>query len=144
MGRVKTVATLLLTIALSALVLCAIYTLPNRLLFSGGDSYRFYLGDTSLNCKEVFADGDNAQLTRLTLSNVNGESATYQSLDIKKFLKTVDGKVMFKEEVDGCVNYYCKANLPYSVSLYGEKINLHICIKEEGVTVASPIIFGGY
>lgn len=144
MGRVKTVATLLLTIALSALVLCAICTLPNRLLFSGGDSYRFYLGDTSLNCKEVFADGDKAQLTRLTLSNVNGESATYQSLDIQKFLKTVGGKVMFKEEFDGCVNYYCKANLPYSVSLYGEEINLHICIKEEGVTVASPIIFGGY
>ena len=144
MYRVKRVATLFLTIALSTLVLCAICALPNRLLFSGGDSYRFYLGDTSLNCKEVFADGDKAQLTKLLLSDINGESATYHSLDIQKFLKTVGGKVIFSEEVDGCINYYCKANLPYSITLYGKEINLHICIKDDGVTVASPIIFGGY
>ncbi|MGN0811897.1 MAG: hypothetical protein ACI4MQ_00095 [Candidatus Coproplasma sp.] len=144
MGRIKTAVKLLLTLTLSALVLCAICALPCRLLFFGGDSYRFYLGDTSLNCKEVFAEGERAPFTRLLLSNVNGESATYKSLDIERFLKNVGGRIIFTEEIDGAVNYYCKADLPYSVELYGEEINLHICLKEDNVTVASPIIFGGY
>lgn len=144
MGRIKTTIKLLTALTLSALVLCAICTLPNRLLFCGGESYRFYLGDSSLNCKEVFAEGNKAPLTRLLLLGVNGESATYASLDIEKFLKTVNGQVIFCEEVDGMINYYCKADLPYSIELYGEEINLHVCVKDGGVTVASPIIFGGY
>lgn len=144
MGIIRMTFKLLITLILSALVLGAICTLPNKLLFCNADSYRFYLGDTSLNCKEVFADGQTAPLTRLLLSNVNGESATYKSLDVEEFLKSVDGRIIFTEEVDGTVNYYCKADLPYSVTLYGEEINLHICLKEGGVTVASPIIFGGY
>lgn len=144
MGIIKTAVKLIITLTLSALVLCAICALPTRLLFDGGESYRFYLGDTSLNCKEVFAEGRFAPLTKLLLSGINGESATYESLDIDKFLQSVNGQVVFLEEIEDCINYYCKADLPYSIELYGEEINLHICEKAEGVTVASPIIFGGY
>lgn len=144
MGRIKTAVKLLATLTLSAIMLGIICALPNKLLFFGGESYRFYLGDTSKNCKEVFADGGTAPLTRLLLTGVNGESATYKSLDTQKFLESVGGRVIFTEEIDGTLNYYCKANLPYSIELYGEEINLHICVKEKGVTVASPIIFGGY
>lgn len=144
MGRYKTAATLLITLAFAFITLFAVAALPYRLTFRGGESYRFYLGDTSLNCKEVFADGSSAPVTRLFLSGVNGESASYKSLDIEKFLKEVDGEIVFYEEVEGTQNYYCKASLPYSIELYGEEINLHICVKEGGVTVGSPIIFGGY
>ncbi|MGN0823458.1 MAG: hypothetical protein ACI4MB_00155 [Candidatus Coproplasma sp.] len=144
MGRIKTLLKLLITLLLAALILCAVITLPCKLLFCGGDSYRFYLGDTSLNCKEVLVGGASAPLTRLLLTDVNGESATYQSLDIDEFIKSVNGEIIFTEEIDGSINYYCKASLPYSIELYGEEINLHICVKEDGVTVGSPIIFGGY
>ncbi|MGN1061457.1 MAG: hypothetical protein ACI4QN_06970 [Candidatus Coproplasma sp.] len=144
MCRFKTAIKLITTLALSALVLCAVTALPCRLLFYGGDSYRFYLGDTSLNCKEVFAEGNLAPLTRLLLTDVNGESAIYQSLNIDDFLKSVNGKVVFTEEVEGSINYYCQADLPYSINLYGEEINLHICVKKDVVAVGSPIIFGGY
>lgn len=118
--------------------------LPNRLVFKGGESYRFYLGDTSLSCREVFCDRASAPLLRLTLKDINGESATYSSLDLDGFLKSVGGEILFTETLEDSVNYYCKANLPYSVELYGKEINLHICVKADGVTVASPIIFGGY
>ncbi|MGN0807337.1 MAG: hypothetical protein ACI4MN_02690 [Candidatus Coproplasma sp.] len=144
MGIIKTAVKLIITLTLSALVLCAICALPTRLLFLGGESYRFYLGDTSINCREVFTDGRLAPLTKLLLSDINGESATYESLDIDGFLQSVNGQVVFVEEIDGSVNYYCKADLPYSIELYGQEINLHICKKAESVTVASPIIFGGY
>lgn len=144
MGMIKTILKLLITLLLAALILCAVTALPCRLLFGGGDCYRFYLGDTSLNCKEVSVGGASAPLTRLFLTKVNGESATYQSLDIEKFIKSVNGEIVFLEKLEDSVNYYCKASLPYSIELYGQEINLHICVKEDSVTVASPIIFGGY
>lgn len=140
----KRITVLTTTLALAAVFCIAIVILPNRLLFCGGESYRFYLGDTSLNCKEVFADGASAPLLRLTLKDINGESATYKSLNISDFLKSVGGEILFIEEVENSKNYYCKADLPYSVTLYGKEINLHICVREGSVTVASPIIFGGY
>lgn len=144
MGRIKAAAILITTFALALLTAATLVVLPQRLLFRGGESYRFYLGDTSVSCREVFADGDIAPLTRLTLNGVNGESAVYPSLDIDAFLDGVGGEIIFKEELSDSVNYYCKADLPYSVTLYGEEINLHICVKDGSVTVASPIIFGGY
>ncbi len=144
MGRKKAAAMDITTLALALLTVAAIVILPQRLLFYGGESYRFYLGDTSKDCREVYSDGNSAPLTRLTLKDVNGESAVYPELDIPAFLEKVDGEILFTEELADSVNYYCKANLPYSVTLYGQEINLHICVKESSVTVASPIIFGGY
>lgn len=144
MGRIKTAATLITTFALALLTAAAIAVLPQRLVFRGGESYRFYLGDTSKNCREVCADGNAAPLTRLTLKEVNGESAVYTTLDIEKFLDEVGGEILFKEELTDSVNYYCKANLPYSVTLYGQEVNLHICVKKDVTIVASPVIFGGY
>lgn len=128
----------------AAILFVCIIALPDRLLFKDGDSYSFYLGDTSKNCRVVTADSSSAASTRLFINNVCGESATYKSLDVNDFLKRVGGEVIFSEEIDGSVNYYCSAPLPYSVNLYGKEINLHVCVKADGVTVASPIIFGGY
>ena len=114
-----------------------------ELCFKGAESYAFFCGDTSKNCKEVRVDS-NAKLKKLTLSDICGECAEYSDLDIKSFLQSVNGEVVFTETLSDSVNYYCKADLPYSVTLYGEEINLHICVKNDGVKVGSPIIFGGY
>lgn len=144
MRKMRSAAIIALTLAAALFLIVSLTVLPERLAFSGGDSYCFYLGDTSKNCRVVTADRDSAALTRLTLSGVCGESATFSSLDLDEFLQSVDGEILFTEEMSDSVNYYCKARLPYSVTLYGEDINLHVCVKESGVTVASPIIFGGY
>ena len=129
------------SLALAFAMMLAI--LPSRLCFKGGESYTFFVGDSSKNCREVTVT-NNAALKRLTLSEVCGESTLYTSLDIEEFLKSVEGLIIFTEELSDSVNYYCRARLPYSVTLYGEEINLHICVREDGVKVASPIIFGGY
>lgn len=122
--------------------IAALAFLSVNLCFSGGENYTFFCGDTSKNCKEITVN--NPTLYRLTLSNVCGESTTYKKFDLQTFLSSVNGKVVFKEELSDSTNYYCTANLPYSITLYGEKINLHISIKKEEVKVGSPIIFGGY
>lgn len=134
----------LLSVTLAAgAFIAALALVPSRLCFEGGESYTFFCGDSSKNCREVTANS-NAGLKKLTLKNVCGESTVYRDFDLNGYLETVNGKIVFVEELSDSVNYYCKADLPYSVNLYGEEINLHVCVKEDGVKVASPIIFGGY
>lgn len=134
---------LLAVTVMAGAFIAALALLPDNLCFKSGESYTFFCGDSSKNCREVTAHG-NAALVRLGLGGVCGECTEYSELDIGKFLETVNGEVVFTEELSDSVNYYCKANLPYKVTLYGEEINLHISVKSEGVKVASPIIFGGY
>ena len=130
-------------IVIAAAVCAAVVALPKKTAFECGDTYTFYVGRTSSDCRIITVD-DNAELLCLTLKDVCGEATTFSSLDVEAFLKDVNGEVLFKEELSDSVNYYCSADLPYSVELYGREVNLHICVKEDGVTVASPIIFGGY
>lgn len=134
---------------LTALSVCAVLLLtllaltPERLCFKSGTSYTFFCGDTSRNCREITVN-TNAALKKLTLPDVCGECTEYETLDLESFLDSVNGEIVFCEELSDSVNYYCRAALPYSVYLYGSEINLHVCVKREGVKVASPIIFGGY
>lgn len=144
MRRISQAIKITAALIAAALIALAITVLPQRLAFRGGDSYSFYLGDTSKNCKIITASGDKAMLTRLTLNKICGESATYSSFDWQAYLKSIGGKILFKEELTDSVNYYCEADLPYSIELYGKKVNLHICVKDNGVMLGSPIIFGGY
>ena len=144
MRKFRGFAVLIFTAVAALLVLCAVTALPDRLVFDGGERYTFYVGNTSKNCRVVSCSASEAALTRLTLQGVCGESATFSTLDIDGFLKSVNGKIMFEEPLDDSVNYYCTADLPYSVELYETTINLHICVREDSVTVGSPIIFGGY
>lgn len=134
---------LLALTAAAGILIAAIIICQAKACFKGGNGYSFFVGDTSKNCREVRVEG-NATLTKLTLSNVCGEAVEYTELDVDDYLKSVNGKIAFVEVLSDSVNYYCTADLPYSVILYGERINLHICVKKEGVKVASPIIFGGY
>ena len=140
----KTVTVTFLTLLAAVITSVAFTVLPDRLLFEGGDSYRFYVGDTSRNCREVFADPATAPLTRLTLQKVCGESTHYPSLDALDFIEKMNAKIVFEQELSDSYNYYCTADLPYSVTIDGKTVNLHVCVKDSGVMVASPIIFGGY
>lgn len=134
----------LLVLCIAAGALIALITLCQaKLCFVGAESYSFFVGDTSKNCREVRADS-HAALKKLTLTKVCGESAEYTEFDLESYLQSVNGEIIFVETLSDSVNYYCKADLPYSVNLYGESINLHVCVRTDGVKVGSPIIFGGY
>ncbi len=134
---------LLFLIIASLAIFTGVGVLPQRTCFEGGSSYTFYCGDSSKDCKIVKAD-KNANTVRLFLKDVCGESCEYEDFDLDGFLKQYGGEVLFEEVMSDSVNYYCRANLPYSVSLRGETINLHVCVREDKAIAASPIIFGGY
>jgi hypothetical protein len=109
--------------------------------FSGGYNYTYYTGKGSMNCKVVEC---STPFSRLKLADVCGESCEYDNSSVEDILRKYVGEVVFTETLSDSVNYYCKADLPYSIKLYGEEINLHISVKGEKIKVASPIIFGGY
>ena len=134
---------LVFVIIASAVVMTGVGVLPQRLCFEGGSGYTFYCGTSSQDCKVVKAD-KSPKTAKIFLKNICGESCEYQKLDIESFLKQYDGEILFKEELSDSVNYYCRADLPYFVELRGERINLHICVRDDTAIVASPIIFGGY
>lgn len=128
---------------LGAVFLAALAIFPRRVCFEGGENYTFYCGTSSADCREVRAGG-NAEIARLTLNNVCGESVEYGDFNLESFLLKVNGQIKFTEELSDSVNYYCTADLPYSVELYGYTVNLHVSVKDGKTKVASPIIFGGY
>ena len=124
-------------------VLAAVAFMPQDLCFESGGTYTFYCGTSSADCKVVTVQSF-AKAQKLCLKNVCGESTEYENFDMESFLKSVDGKVVFEEKFSDGVNYYCTADLPYSVELCNRTINLHIAVKGNAARVASPIIFGGY
>lgn len=111
--------------------------------FVGGENYTFFTGKSSQSCKIVKATTSPA-LCKLFLSDVCGELATYKNLDLGEFLKSTGANIVFTERLFDSTNYYCTADMPYAITLYGQQINLHICVKDDAVLVGSPIIFGGY
>ena len=127
----------------AVLIVAALAVFPQRLCFKAGSSYTFYCGTSSADCREVTSTG-NAAALKLVLKDVCGESTVYENFDLDSFLKQVGGKIVKTEQYCDGVNYYCTADLPYSVNLNGLEINLHICVREDSAKVASPIIFGGY
>lgn len=144
MRKLRGFAVMIFTVTAALALLCVLAALPDRLVFDGGERYTFYVGNTSKNCRVVSCAASEAGFTRLTLQQVCGESATFSTFDKDEFLKSVNGEFLFVEELGDSVNYYYKADLPYSIELRGMTVNLHICVRENGVTVGSPIIFGGY
>lgn len=133
---------LLILTVFAVIVLSAAGFIKLKPCFEQGKSYTFFCGTSSADCKTVVCD--NPQSEKLRLKNVCGESTEYDNFDLDSFLEQFGGEIVFCEELDDSVNYYCKANLPYSVDLYGQEINLHVCVRGDAAKVGTPIIFGGY
>lgn len=54
-------------------------------------------------------------------------------------------EIMFFEEACGIVSYYAYTGAwADSVFLYGRKVNLHIAVDADKVTIGTPMVFGGY
>lgn len=144
MLKIKFAVKIILTLALATLSLFSVTALLHAPVFGKAEQYRFYIGDTSKNCKEIVTTYTQACVTKPFLTQLNGESVTVRNIDLQELLSKVDGEILFCERLEDSVNYYCHANLPYSITLYGKQVNLHVCIKKDEVIIASPIIFGGY
>jgi hypothetical protein len=82
----------------------------------------------------------------LLIGRVKGESFKLQKdFDLSLFLNEYKGEIVKVEEIPEGVSYYCYSNkIKYCKEFKGKKVNLHVFIGENGVTVGSPIIFGSF
>jgi hypothetical protein len=127
----------------AGIIIFAFLLFAGRPCFTNGGSYTYYIGKGSKNCKVVNTSSYNPFM-RLTLSGVCGEGCEYSNTNLSTILAEYNAEIIFCETLSDSVNYYCRASLPYSITLYGEEINLHICVRADKIKVGSPIIFGGY
>ncbi len=133
------------------LVILAMFCLYNhsqKPLFTGVDGvYTFYLGSATSNAKIVTVDAGEAEKTKNSLKDVEGESVAFSSesgyeIDIIKRYKAVEVK---RESVNFTTNvYYYSDNIPYFVLVGGKKVNLHVSYSKDITSVGIPFIFGSY
>lgn len=140
-----------MTIGVLATAISALCCFPllsaERTVFEGGDGYTFYLKSTSSKAKTMVCPTEWAAAYRFFVrSELTGESTVYPTGDALSLIARYDGEVRFIEEAAGVTSYYCRSpRMKGSVSLYGEEINLHVAVREDGsVCIGTPIIFGGY
>lgn len=63
----------------------------------------------------------------------------------KEVMERFNARLVFIEEVEGVVNYYCYSDkIKCSLAIKGEKINLHFAERGNVVKVGTPIIFGSF
>ena len=104
-------------LAAMCLMLAALPQIMNKsLLFKKGTSYTVYAGSVSSNAQMIVCGEGKEFLTKL-----------------------------FTKEVTGVTNYYgYSPRISGGVTLFGERINVHVAVSERGSAIGSPLIFGGY
>ena len=124
---------------LCVLIVFALFFSP---VFERGESYEFYMG---ANSSSLTVRSKNPALDKLLLPSVAGESVRYRGDRKDALLKKFRAEVLFEEEVDGVVNYYCHSPLlKKGVLLNGYTVNLHIALSKEQTAAGTPLIFGGF
>lgn len=107
----------------------------------------------SNTCEVYFSSASDGNLlngvTRkdfFSLNNVKGQAFFVEkNFDVQSFLKKYNAQILFGEEIDGGISYYCYSKLiPYSATVKHKRVNIQIYRKNDGVKVGSPIIFGSF
>ena len=125
------------------LVVCSMAFLFCKFVLPSGGRAEYYVYSASSQAE--ISDG----LKPEEFFILEGESITYQTEDGSAFadelVSRFRARVQSKESVCGVLSYYCYSPVLSSfVVVGGEKINLHIAVRENEVKVGTPLIFGGF
>lgn len=81
------------------------------------------------------------------VNGIKGESCRVkaENFDLDAVIKNYSAEIIKVERVAGTVSYYFFSPVfKNSVTIGGEKINLHIAVNNEQVTMGTPLIYGSY
>ncbi|RXZ62014.1 hypothetical protein ESZ91_06390 [Candidatus Borkfalkia ceftriaxoniphila] len=134
-------------LAAMCLMLAALPQIMNKsLLFKKGTSYTLYAGSVSSNARMIVCGEGKEFLTKLFTREVTGESAAYADKGAAFFeAERLETRFLIEESAAGVTNYYgYSPRLSGGVTLFGERINVHVAVSERGSAIGSPLIFGGY
>ena len=111
-------------------------------VFSGGEGYEFYLGDSS--SAEILLSSDPV-LDKLTHPAARGECVHYRGDRYEELKAAFCAELVFTEEADGVISYYLRSpRLGACIRLKEGDVNLHIAVRGDETAAGTPIIFGGF
>ena len=91
------------------------------------------------------------EISFLDFPRLRGESVRFpletKTADetLRNIVEKYAATVLFTEEIDGTVSYYCyTAQWSDCVTVQGKKVNLHVALSTKQCVVGAPIIFGGF
>ena len=106
-------------------------------------SVPFTTSDNTVTC--IGGKSSGSFISELVLCDSDGYYATLNKDIVYKFIKTLNCKKVYIEEICGITNYYLYTDkLPKKQVLKGKKVNLHLAVKGDSVTLGYPFIYGSY
>lgn len=122
---------------------CVGYVNTKPLFSNYSDSFTVYVGSNSSNAQILTVDGKDYRF----IKDVTGESVKISNLgfDVNEFFEKYNAKIVFTETTDGVVSYYgYSKDIKYQTTIGGKRINLHVAVTKDSVTVGAPIIYGSF
>lgn len=119
------------------------------LLWVMGSTPLFYQYSTRLESY----DGYSSQCKIQVNSNLQylfnfkrcGEAVEVDFTDYQKILSEFSATVKFTENAEGITSFYAYSpKIKTYILLKGERINLHIALRNAGMKIGSPLIFGSF
>ena len=133
-----------LTLIFALTTIFAFNILNNKPIFSRySNDFTIYVGNGGSLSKII----EVGYLGYLMQDNIKGESCSFvdSEFNLHSFLNEYGAKLVKVECVNEQVSYYAfSPNIKYSQNLFGKKINLHVSIKNDRITVGSPLIYGSF
>lgn len=80
-------------------------------------------------------------------SGIKGESCklTKADFNLKELLDNFDAKIVMQEDLQNCVCYYAfSPKIKYIESIKGRRVNLHVAVSKDSVTIGAPLIYGSF
>ncbi len=133
-----------LALTLALLTIFSINLINNKPLFSKyGNEFTVYVGNGGSLSKIIEVN----YLEYLVQGKIKGESCSFvdAEFDLNAFLADYNAKLIEVESTDEQVSYYAfSPDLKYSQNLFGAKVNLHVSVNNDRITVGSPLIYGSF
>ena len=132
--------TALLFFAMAICVLLGFsYANENHVLSGIGENHVLYAQNSSTNIR--------CETTPSFLNKIKAETCTidFCNFNLQELLDRFSAEVIMIEDYEDGTSYYAySSKIKYLEMINGNKINLHIAVKSDGVKIGVPIIYASF
>ena len=124
--------------------LISVYSFNYKPIFSSyADEFEIYLESAS-SCAQIVQVSEKDYKA---FKGIKGEGCKIESknFSVENFFSEFNAKIIFEEQTDFGISYYgFSPAIKYRKEIHNEIINLHVFVGKSGITIGTPIIFGGF
>ncbi len=135
----KKITTLLVFMMSLCILLGLFYANGNYALSGVGENHVLFAQNSSTNIR--------CETTPSFLNKIKAETCTidFCNFNLQELLDRFSAEVIMIEDYEGGTSYYAySSKIKYLEMINGNKINLHIAVKSDGVKIGVPIIYTSF